>query len=141
MIVRLESDQAEPAPVYEILRNGLRDSGAVRAEGHVVHRIVLVSFHITHTGVFASSAAWSKLIGLLGFQCDPKPLNPARIACRIELDPRDADPRKVAFTDEPREEIKIPVVSPRNRGIQNPLDLVGISGLGSHQDAHALQIE
>ena len=52
----------------------------------------------------------------------------------LDHDPCDADPRDVAGSDQPREQVQLPVGAASGRGIEHPLDFELVALLGRHDD-------
>jgi hypothetical protein len=83
--------------------------------------------------VFASTPAVGPKF-IIGFrlQRDTKALDAGWISSFIEVDPRYADARIVAFRDQPREEVEVPVWTTSGGWIQDPFYLLGIARLRLH---------
>jgi hypothetical protein len=91
-------------------------------------------FDVGDPRVFASSAAIGPaLIIGIGLKRDAEPLDARWIAGFIENYACYANARIVILCHQPREEVQFPIRPTNGRGIQNTLNLLGISRLGFHK--------
>jgi hypothetical protein len=132
-ICRNKLRKAQSFPVKEIFRSRQRNSRPSRGKRGVTHDVTLERLNERDSGVLASApAARPKFVVDFRLQRDAKALDADWISTFIEVDPRYADARIVAFRDKPREEVETPVGTTSGGWIQDPFDLLGVARLRLH---------
>jgi len=137
----MESGEAEPPPVEQIVRDGDGDARTMTRQRRIGHHVRLERLDEAYAGIFAAPACLREFVVGLGRQRHAEPLDARRIAPVIEENPGQANARVVATPDQAREKIEAAVLGTDDCRIEHALDLIRISRLRLHQHPETGELE
>src|SRR5580692_7260017 len=134
--------EPQALPAEEILRDSQGDSWASRRKRRVAHDVSLARFQECDSRIFATTADIG-LLFIIGFrlQRDAEALDGYWVSGVIESHSRNTDARVVSLRHQPRKEIERAVRAASGSWIQDPFDLLRITGLRLHDRSQTLQVK